>query len=253
MKATELRQSILQAAVQGRLVSQNAGDEPASELLKRIQQEKVRLVKKGKIKKEKPLPSISKDEIPYELPDGWMWCRLGDICIKLTDGTHATPKYLKEGIPFLSVKDISNGKIDFSATKYISKEEHEELFKRCDPKFGDILLTKVGTTGIPVIVNIDKKFSLFVSIALLRMSKSNCVLGYIKYLIQSPLVYKQSQENTRGVGNKNWVLTAISNTIISYPPLAEQQRIACEVEKFMVLCDELEAAEKELDILGGSR
>jgi len=80
MKAAELRQSILQAAVQGKLVPQDIHDEPASVLLERIREEKARLIKEGKIKKEKPLPPITEDEIPYDLPDGWAWCRLGDIC-----------------------------------------------------------------------------------------------------------------------------------------------------------------------------
>ena len=107
MKAADLRKSILQAAVQGKLVPQDKNDEPASELLKRIQAEKAALVKEGKLKKERPLPLITEDEIPYDLPEGWEWCRLGTICLKLTDGTHSTPTYTKTGIPFLSVKDSS--------------------------------------------------------------------------------------------------------------------------------------------------
>ena len=249
MKAADLRKSILQAAVQGKLVPQDKNDEPASELLKRIQAEKAALVKEGKLKKERPLPLITEDEIPYDLPEGWEWCRLGTICLKLTDGTHSTPTYTKTGIPFLSVKDVSTGNINFSAVKFISETEHMKLYKRCNPQSGDILLTKVGTTGIPVIVDTDTEFSLFVSVALLKLSKTNCCLEYLKYLIQSPLVQIQAQENTRGVGNKNWVLTAISNTIIVIPPLTEQQRIVTKVDELMALCDELEAAEKELNAL----
>ena len=79
MKAAELRQSILQAAVQGKLVPHNPQDEPASELLKRIQQEKARLIKEGKLKKEKPLPPVAEDEILYDLPVGWEWCRFGTL------------------------------------------------------------------------------------------------------------------------------------------------------------------------------
>lgn len=167
----------------------------------------------------------------------------------MTDGAHSTPKYAYFGVPFLSVRDISSGKIDFSSTKFISEEEHSELYKRCNPQKGDLLLTKVGTTGIPVIVDTNQEFSLFVSVALLKISQQNTSLKYLQYLIQSPLVYQQSQENTRGVGNKNWVLTAIANTLIAIPPLAEQQRIVAKVDELMAMCDELEAAEKELDKL----
>jgi len=249
MKAAELRKSILQATVEGKLVPQDPNDEPASELLKRIKQEKERLIRDGKIKKEKPLSYVSDDEIPFELPEGWEWCRLGNLCLKLTDGAHTTPKYTDTGVPFLSVKDISNGKIDFSNTKFISHAEHKELYKRCNPEKGDLLLTKVGTTGIPVIVDTDEEFSLFVSVALLKLDGDNSNINFIKHLINTPLVATQAQGNTRGVGNKNWVLTAIANTVIAMPPLCEQERIVAKLDALMAMCDELETAEKELDVL----
>src|SRR5699024_5887305 len=131
-------------AVKGKLVPQDDSDEPASLLLERIREEKDRLVKEKKIKKEKPLPEIGEDEIPYELPKGWEWVRLNNICSLITDGTHSTPKYTEYGVPFLSVKDLSKGFIDFSNTRFISEEEHTQLIKSCNPQYGDILLTKVG-------------------------------------------------------------------------------------------------------------
>ena len=115
--------------------------------------------------------------------------------------------------------------LSFDSVKYISEIEHRELYKRCDPKRGDILLTKVGTTGIPVIVDTDKEFSLFVSVAQLRFSHSLLDSNYLLLLIKSPLVQKQCAEHTRGVGNKNWVMRDIANTLIVLPPLAEQKRI----------------------------
>lgn len=236
----KIKQSILQHAVQGKLVPQNPTDEPASELLKRIKAEKEQLIKDGKIKKEKPLPPITDDEIPFSTPDSWTWCRLGTILEKLTDGAHSTPKYVSSGIPFISVKDISQGFISFDNTKFITKGEHEELCKRCDPKKGDILLTKVGTTGIPVIVDTDVEFSLFVSVAQLRFNHSYINANYIKYLILSPLVQMQCKENTKGVGNKNWVIKDIANTLIILPPLAEQQRIVDKVEELMQIINKLE-------------
>lgn len=249
MKAIELRQSILQAAVQGKLIPHNPNDEPAAELLKRIQQEKDQLIKEGKIKKEKPLPPIDKDETPFDLPDGWAWCRLGTICTKLTDGTHQRPDYVTEGFPFLSVKNISSGYIDFSNIKYVSLEEHQRLYARCNPERNDILLTKVGTTGVPVIVETDTVFDLFVSIALLKYNTNFIIPAYLKYLLCSPLVQLQAQENTRGVGNKNWVLKDIASTIIIIPPLAEQYRIVDKLNKLIPLCDKLDKEEKKLDKL----
>lgn len=237
-----LKKSILQQAIQGKLVSQDPNDEPAAVLLERIRTEKERLIKAGKIKRDKHESVIFRrdnshyekrgseetcidEEIPFDIPDSWAWCRLSTILEKLTDGTHSTPKYTDCGIPFISVKDVSSGVLSFDSVKYISEIEHRELYKRCDPKRGDILLTKVGTTGIPVIVDTDKEFSLFVSVAQLRFSHSLLDSNYLLLLIKSPLVQKQCMEHTRGVGNKNWVMRDIANTLIVLPPLAEQKRI----------------------------
>ena len=228
-----LKKSILQEAVQGKLVPQNPDDEPASVLLERIRAEKQALIKTGKIKKEKPLPEITEDEIPFDIPDSWCWCRLGNILLKLTDGTHSTPKYTESGIPFISVKDVSSGNLDFSNCKHISEKEHFELYERCNPEYGDILLTKVGTTGIPVIVDTTEQFSLFVSVALLKFNQELLYNKYLIHMINSPLVQKQATENTKGVGNKNWVMRDIANTLIVIPPIEEQHRIVAKIEELM--------------------
>ena len=252
----QLKKSILQQAVQGKLVEQDPNDEPASVLLERIHAEKEQLIKDGKIKRDKNESVIYRrdnshyekldntercidDEISFEIPDSWAWTRLGNILTKLTDGTHSTPKYRETVVPFISVKDVSSGILDFSKCKYISEEEHNELYNRCDPQMGDILLTKVGTTGIPVLVDTDKIFSLFVSVALLKYNHSLLCSEYLIYLINSPLVQKQAEENTRGVGNKNWVIRDIAKTLIAIPPLNEQIRIAEFVNKLLEYCNRI--------------
>ncbi|WP_207719364.1 restriction endonuclease subunit S [Clostridium sp. cel8] len=237
---TKLRQSILQEAVQGKLVPQDPDDEPASVLLERIKEEKERLIKEKKIKKQKPLPPITEDEIPYELPKGWEWVRLGEICSLITDGTHSTPNYVSKGVPFLSVKDISNGFIDFNHTRFITQQEHEELIKRCKPEYGDVLLTKVGTTGIAKVIDTKREFSIFVSLALLKIIHNTLYPYYIEYMLNSPLGKKQSEENTQGIGNKNLVIKCIKNFIVPLPPLNEQKRIVEKANQLMTLCDELE-------------
>ena len=245
----QLKKSILQEAIRGKLVPQNPADEPADVLLERIRAEKERLIQEGKIKRDKhesviyrrdnshyeKLDGVERcidDEIPFEIPESWAYCRLGTILHKLTDGTHSRPKYVDSGIPFISVKDVSSGTLGFSNCKFITEEEHNELYKRCNPEYGDILLTKVGTTGIPVIVDTTDEFSVFVSVALLKFNQKLLHNEYLIHLINSPLVQRQAEENTRGVGNKNWVMRDISNTLIAIPPLAEQIRI---VEKLKTL------------------
>ena len=244
MNGKQLKNSILQWAIQGKLVPQDPNDEPASVLLEKIRAEKARLIKEGKIKKDKKESIIYRgednsyyekfadgkvvcidDEIPFEIPQGWEWCRFSSIYWQLTDGTHSTPKYTLSGIPFLSVKDMSTGRLSFSNTKFISEKEHKLLSQRCHPRKGDLLISKVGTTGIPLIIDDNREFSIFVSLALIKFFPKFIDSSFLITLLNSPLVQMQVKENTRGVGNKNWVLTAISNTLLVIPPLHEQQRI----------------------------
>lgn len=236
---TLTKKAILQEAVQGKLVPQNTDEGNAKDLLEEIKKEKAKLIKEGKIKKEKTLPEITEDEMPFDIPENWCWCRLGEIVNKLTDGTHRTPKYVEKGIPFLSVKNLSSGKMDFDNTKFITPEEHKELYARCNPEKGDMLLTKVGTTGIPVINDSDIEFSLFVSVALIKFNHNLLDEKFFLYLLQSPLVQDQAKENTRGVGNKNWVMDAIANTVLVLPPVFEQKRIVETIEKILPLCKKL--------------
>ena len=247
MTPQELKNSILQQAIQGKLVEQRPEEGTAEELFERIQKEKQRLIAEGKIKKEKPLPEITEEEKPFEIPESWKWVRLGNILHKFTDGTHSTPRYTLSGIPFLSVKDMSSGKLSFSNCKYISEQEHQELYLRCNPQYGDLLLTKVGTTGIPVIVDTDKQFSLFVSVALLKFNQSLIYNKFLQFNINSPLVQIQAVENTKGVGNKNWVMRDIANTILPLPPLAEQKRIVAKIEELLPYIDRYEEAWRKLE------
>ena len=203
-----LRQRVLQLAIQGRLVPQ-LESEPKVEL--RNEKESF--------------------EIPFEIPSKWQWTTLEQICLQITDGEHKTPKYQNGGVPFLSVKDISSKKLNFSNTKFVSLEDFNVIKKRCHPQKGDILLSKVGSTGIPAIVDTDKEFALFVSVALLKLNKLLVLDKFLWYLLQSPLVQKQAKENTRGIGNKNWVLKAIKATVVPLPPILEQRRIVGQLEK----------------------
>lgn len=235
----DLKDSILQAATEGKVVHQNTKESASDELIKILEDPKDnKKYKYMEIKNE-----------PFQIPTNWVWVKLEDICLKITDGTHRTPKYTSDGIPFISVKDVSNGKLDFSDTKFVSKEEHEELYARCNPEYGDILITKVGTTGVPVLVDTDKQFSLFVSVALLKINTTKIYNKFLIYFLNSPVVQKQVKENTRGIGNKNWVLDAIKSTIIPLPPLEEQYRIVDKLNILFSRFDEVEPIENELHMI----
>lgn len=235
-----LRELILRLAMQGKLVPQKSNDKPAHIILEEIEKEKESLLKRKLMKKQSSLAEIKQEEIPYPIPQSWKWIKLENICTLITDGAHHTPNYIDEGVPFLSVKNLSSGVIDFNDTKFISETEHSDLIKRCNPEFNDILLTKIGTTGIAVTIDTEKEFSIFVSVALLKLVKNKVNPKFIENLINSPLVKKYSKEGTEGVGNKNLVLRKIREYIIPLPPLEEQKRIVEKIDQLMLLCDKLE-------------
>lgn len=179
----------------------------------------------------------------YDLPDGWGWKTLDELCTKITDGTHSTPTYTDSGVPFLSVKDITKGFIDFSNTKFISEVEHKNLFKRCNPEFNDILYTKVGTTGIAKVIDVNDEFSLFVSVALLKPRKEIIEPKFFEYIINSPLCYSQACAKTRGVANRNLVLKDIKSICVVVPSLEAQQQV---VEALDALNDKTTQLKTEL-------
>lgn len=239
MIVDDLKNAILYLATEGKLVKQKEKEDAHQELIEILCDEK----------ENRKYNYSNITDYPFDIPVSWIWVRLEDICTKITDGTHSTPKYSLEGIPFLSVKDISSGKINFENTKFIEKEEHTKLYQRCNPEFGDILISKVGTTGVPAIVDCYEEFSLFVSVALLKFNKNKIYNKLLYYFLLSPIVQKQVKDNTRGVGNKNWVLDAIKNTMLPLPPLEEQKRIVEKIEELFAKLDEIKPIEEELKLI----
>lgn len=236
-----LRQTALQLAVMGKLTPRDATDEPASHLLQRIAQEKSVAASSGKIRSPKENTDIRASDLPFPLPSSWEWARLSALSLIITDGTHYTPTYVKSGIAFLSVKDMSGGALDFGSTRFVTAEEHSTLTKRCKPERGDLLITKVGTTGVPVVVDTDRPFSIFVSVALVKGFWEFVNVNYLRLAVASPLIRRQSAEGTEGTGNKNLVLKKIADFLVPVPPLAEQQRIVAKVDELMALCDQVKA------------
>ena len=248
MTPEQLKASILQYAIQGKLVEQRAEEGTGEELFQEIERKREVLIKEKIIKKDKRTDSIINfQEVPFDIPENWMWVTLGSILNKLTDGTHKTPKYTSTGVKFVSVKDMSNGFLSLENTKYISEEEHKELYARCNPEKGDLILSKVGTTGVPAIVDTTEPFSLFVSVALLKFDCKCIDVEFLYYMLMSPLVQAQATENTRGVGNKNWVLDAIASTMVVLPPLVEQKRIVAKIEELLPLVDRYAASYEKLE------
>ena len=166
--------------------------------------------------------------------------RLEDVTLKITDGTHHTPKYTNEGVHFISVKDIRNGNIDFSNTKFISDQEHENLIKRCNPEYGDILITKSGTIGRLAIVPKAPKFSLFVSVALIKINKKKIDRKYLFYCLENFVSTLNIKEDIKGAVQKNFHLEDIREVSIPLIELREQIRISEYIEQQILSLNEFE-------------
>ena len=164
----DMKKSLLQYAIQGKLVEQRLEEGTAEELFSQIQEEKQRLIAEKKIKKEKPLPEITDDEKPFDIPESWKWVRLLDVCKTIADGDHQAPPQVPSGIPFLVISNISKGNLDFSNTRYVTQEYFDSLSYERIAEINDILFSVTGSYGIPVIVNCEKNFCFQRHIALIK-------------------------------------------------------------------------------------
>lgn len=235
----KMEAKILKLAIQGKLVEQRPEEGTGEELFKHIQLEKQELIKQGKIKKEKPLPAIEEDEVPFEIPSSWKWVRLSDICeIPITDGTHLTPTYSSkdEGVPFISSKDVTTKTINWNNIKYITKDLHKELYKRIAPQKNDILLAKNGTTGVAALVEDDRVFDIYVTLAVLRPTRDLIYPKFLLNVVNSPVCKGQFNEHLIGIGVPNLHLNVIKEVMIPLPPFEEQKRIVAKIEELLPLC-----------------
>jgi type I restriction enzyme, S subunit len=238
----QLKQTLLQLAVMGKLVPQDPNDEPASVLLEKIAAEKEALIKAGKIKKQKPLPEITDDEKAFELPNGWEWAKMGGVLKKITDGTHHSPTNCDSGeYLYISAKNIKPEGVLISNATYVTKETHEEIYTRCDPEYGDLLYIKDGaTTGIVTINTLKEPFSMLSSVALLKVPNS-VLNSYLLLSLMSPFFYAEMRAEMTGVAITRVTLKKLNEAVITLPPLREQHRIVAKVDELMALCDQLKA------------
>ncbi len=177
----------------------------------------------------------------FSYKDGYERKTLQDICEKITDGTHQTPKYYEEGYIFLSSKNVTSRKIDWENVKYVDENQHVEMQKRLSPKVGDVLLAKNGTTGVAAMVDKDVIFNIYVSLAWLR-SKGNVTPEYLLNFVNSKVARQQFSKRTKGIGVPNLHLREIREVEISFPnELSHQQKIVSKVsnidEAYLKYCE----------------
>ena len=247
----QLKKSILQYAVQGKLVPQDPADEPASVLLERIRTEKEQLIKEGKIKRDKHESVIFRrdnsyyekvdgiercidDEIPFEIPASWAWTRLFSLCSNITDGEHKTPRRTAEyvGYYLLSARNIRDGHLSLEDVDYVDGKEYSLISKRCNPKRNNILISCSGSIGRVCLVPDDGNYvmvrSAAVAVPILVHSK------YLMYALQSESVQKQIKSKIKQAVQANLFQGEIRNLIIPVPPFDEQQRIVRKLDYLLI-------------------
>ncbi|HHV9867684.1 TPA: restriction endonuclease subunit S, partial [Escherichia coli] len=243
-----LKQTILQLAVMGKLVPQDPNDEPASELLKRIAQEKAQLVKEGTIKKQKPLPPISDEDKPFELPDGWEWTNLPNLSANFQNGLSSRGSNVGEDTIVIRLADIQNWRISYEDTRALKITK--EMKEKYSMSVNDILIIRVNGSSDIVgrfILNKEQQQSCFCDhfIKMNFLCKNAIDCEYLTIISGSPLIRKKIENLfITTAGQKTVNQTHISSLAIPLPPIKEQIKIVKKINELFGLIEALKASIK---------
>lgn len=247
MNAQDLKSSILQRAIEGKLVPQRKEEGTAKELLAEIRAEKARLIKEKKIKKSKPLPEITDEEKPFDIPDSWEWARLGNLVSVL--GGKRIPAGCKlteidTGHKYIRVSDMKNGSVVLSSIQYISEDIYQKIRKYTISE-NDIYITVAGTIGrigtIPHELNNANLTENADKLVIYKMEKKFLCLA-----LQSPFIQSQIKSVTTKVGQPKLAIKRIENFIVPVPPLMEQHRIVAKIGELQPDIDAYDKAQTEI-------
>jgi restriction endonuclease S subunit/very-short-patch-repair endonuclease len=219
----------------GELLRQETG----KELLERIRAEKQKLIVEGKLKKEKPLPPIKPEEIPFEIPENWKWCRLATIT-NFIDYRGKTPNKVSDGVKLITAKNVKFGYFSNEPEEFILESDYHKHMTRGIPRNGDILFTTEAPLGNACILDYPNKFALaqrIITIQPILLNNSFLLYSILSNVIQNQLIKKQSGATAKGIKSSRLV-----GTLIPLPPTSEQHRIVTKIEQLMKLCDDLEQA-----------
>lgn len=245
---TKLRKAILQEAIEGKLTADWRKENPvrkgdpdfdAEALLEKIQAEKEKLIKEGKIKKQKPLAPIKLEEVPFDLPEGWVWTRLGEICSKIHYGFNASAKFNKRDVRLLRITDIQDNTVDWDnvpGCDFSNSDLDNYMLSK-----NDILIARTGgTIGKTFLVREVPVKSLFASYLIRAIPSVRISAQFLKLFVECPYYWQQLYAASWGAAQPNVNGTSLSNLKLPLPPLAEQQAIVDRVEKLLSMVDELE-------------
>ena len=235
----DMKKSILQYAIQGKLVEQRPEEGTGEELYQQIQAEKQHLIAEKKIKKEKPLPEIAENEIPFDIPESWKWVRLNNIAESIVDCPHSTPKYLDMETEYCTIDtNCIDGKGDITKWRYVDADTYTARIARLTPQKDDIVYTREGSICRAAILPEGPKVCLGQRVMLIR-SANGVFPQFIRRLLMSPMVIRKLTEQQKGIGAKHVNVSDVCNLILPLPPLAEQERIVAKLEEILPLCERL--------------
>lgn len=237
MTPEQLRASILQYAAEGKLVKQNPNDEPASELIKRIESERDELIKEGKIKKSKKLPAVTDDEKLFDIPDNWKWVRLGDI-YNFIDYRGKTPHKISSGIRLITAKNVRNGYIKLDPEEFISAEEYKECSTRGFIHKNDIFITTEAPMGLVAVNDFNEPIATAQRLITLQKYFEKQNNNFFAFQMQSPFFQEELRQSSTGTTVKGIKASNLKQILVLLPPLEEQKRIVAKIEKLMPLVDE---------------
>ena len=247
MTPEQLKASILQLAIQGKLVEQRPEEGTAEDLYQQIQEEKQNLIKEGKLKKEKTLAPIEDDEIPFDIPENWKWVRWGNLSKSIQYGLNEPAKSSGE-FKYVRISDIQDGKVNWENTPYcdISSAEAKSYLL----KSNDILFARTGgTVGKSFLVENVPCDAVFAGYLIRTQCSDNVCPKYCKLFMESNLYWNQLRGGTVATAQPNCNGTTLSKMMIPLPPLAEQKRIVAKVEELLPLVEKYKKAYSELEIL----
>ena len=233
----DMKESVLQYAIQGKLVEQRPEEGTGEELYRQIQTEKKRLIKEGKIKKEKPLPEIAEDEIPFDIPGSWKWVRWGELSQSIQYGYNAPAK--EHGrIKMVRISDIQDGKVLWNKVPYCDIKENEIPTYQLGAN--DILFARTGgTVGKSYLVKDVPEEAIYAGYLIRTQYSSLLCPDYMKHFMESQLYWNQLRSGTIATAQPNCNGQTLSKMILPLPPLAEQKRIVAKLEEILPLCERL--------------
>ncbi len=251
----QLRQAFLREAMQGKLVEQNEADEPATELLAKIKAEKEQLIKEGKIKKQKPLPPISEDEIPFEIPENWVWCKIDSLVYDISKDIRTGPfgtalnksEHKQEGIPVWGIESISKSGVFTNKNKIFVTEEKARELKSFEVFGGDLIISRSGTIAELCMIPLETQKGLL-STNLMKISLDNRIMlpEIFCHIIKGSSYIVESLVDLCSGSTRLFLTQKILKSLIfPLPPLSEQKRIVAKLDELMAYCDNLEESIKK--------